>query len=469
MRTKTFFATYLLFLFLLFSSVGTVSVYLTNSQLNILKEQCAVQFQSIAHSLVRDIDGMVSRNIFLSEPDFTAAVNDILRGYARYYGRQNIQLGIRHMNASAYTNMRSVSEVTLETGDGGYFIRINGVISNVYRHFMLEYSIDISEHIANMRSIQTLLLLSAAMFSVIAAFALYFILSSIFKPLGIVADASVKIADGQFGERIVIKGKNELARVAEDFNKMAEKIEAQIIYLEEEAVNKQQFVDNFAHEIRTPLTSIYGYAEYMQKAQLSETEIIESAEFIISEAGHMRNIANSLLELATLRHYTPVQTEIPISKLFDDVSQTMEKQLQRNGVRIITDIETAYVCGQEDLLKSLLLNLCANAIKSYKSTGGGDKTITLSAKQVNGRLSICVSDNGCGIPADSLHKITEPFYRVDKSRSRSDGGTGLGLTLCKQIAQVHGADMAIRSAVGTGTVVEIHFKKDGIYENRKNP
>jgi len=306
-----------------------------------------------------------------------------------------------------------------------------------------------------MQNIQRILLIVTVALSIVAAFALHFVLASIFKPLAVVADASKKISDGEFGERIHIKEKNELAEVAVDFNKMAQTIQDQIAYLEEEALNKQQFVDNFAHEIRTPLTSIHGYAQYMQKARLNEADIIESAECIMSETEHMRNIANSLLELATLRNYSPVKSEIAMPKLFDDIASTIANILREHEAKLTwRSDENAVISAQDDLIRSLLLNLCTNAAGACVK---GKGEINLDATVHENCVIISVADNGCGIPKEKLSKVCEPFYRVDKSRNREHGGAGIGLSLCNQIVKAHDAKMSIHSTVGVGTVVEIRF------------
>jgi signal transduction histidine kinase len=242
--------------------------------------------------------------------------------------------------------------------------------------------------------------------------------------------------------------------MASDFNSMAEKIETQIRALEDEAVSKQRFADNLAHEIRTPLTSVLGYAEYMQKAPLDEVEIIESAQYIIDEAKYMKHIANSLLELATLRHYEPEKVNISVAGLFDEVSRLLEEPLRENNIRLNSRGGADVIYGQEDLIKSLLINLCYNAIKSCAPETG---EIILSAEKLGGNTVISVTDNGCGISPESIDKVTEPFYRADKSRSREHGGAGLGLTLCGRIAEAHGAEMTVKSVPDMGTSVKIIF------------
>jgi len=510
MRLKTFLATYLLFLAILFSSVGIVSFYLNNSQINMLKDKSTGQFQTIVSSLNRDIAVLWGRE-GISEARFYEAVNELVRGYARYYSRHGILLGMSGarvmpedaMGADAMYGvptthspvgtpyMASEMEIVFEDdGDGRYFIFISGPLTGSFGHFMLEYRLNATENIRDMRSIQNTLLISAIAFSVIAAFGLYLILTSIFRPLTVVAKAAREIADEIAGQvrndggsgkgRVPThwgNGKNELAQVALDFNKMAEKIEGQILLLEEEAENKQQFVDNFAHEMRTPLTSIYGYAEYMQKALLDEGEIVELSGRIMDKAEYLEEIADSLLKLAMLRDYRADEKEIDLRGLFEDIRGMVEVAAAAQGVEFSCCAYVKTIIGQEDLIKSLLLNLCFNGLKACFGDGeskertaeriypgyraGERKFVYLGAKEENGEIVLSVRDNGCGIPDESLSKVTEPFYRVDKARDRESGGAGLGLTLCRKIAEAHGAEMVIESVVGEGTIVKVGGLKRG--------
>jgi len=314
--------------------------------------------------------------------------------------------------------------------------------------------LDITANIVDMEGIQQYLWVTSIVVSLIAAVLLYAILLRIFKPLEIVAGAAEQIAIGQYGQQITVKGRNELAAVAVAFNRMSAEIESQINQLEDEADRKQQSVDNFAHEIRTPLTSIYGYAEYLQKASLNEGELIESAEYIMSEADHMKKVANSLLELATLRDYVPKIDAIFIPELFIEINKSLEKLLTKHGAHLHTQALAPYIKGQPDLIKALLLNLCTNAITSCEQNEG---VIRLSAITEGQNVIVSIDDNGCGIPGDKLSRVAEPFFRVDKVRNRDQGGVGLGLALCKQIAYVHGVKMTIASTQGIGTLVRITF------------
>ena len=460
MRLKTFIATYLLFLFVLYTSLGIVSVYMTKSQTDMLKEKSAGEYHSIAAALVKDIAVLYGRSAgFSGVNDYGIngddSVNSLVNGYKQYYGRYNIMIDLTELSLSAQNGDDNMdTEMSFVRREQGHFIRITGMLPDPFRFYQLDYSLDITKNISDMQNIQKTLLIFAVIFSMLTAAALYFILLGVFKPLGMVAETSRKIADGQYCERVYIKGKHELAAMASDFNRMAEIIEKQICFLENEAIGKQQFADNFAHEIRTPLTSIYGYAEYMQKAPLDEKEIIESAQYIMDEASNMKHIADSLLELATLRDYRPLKNEIPVPRLFDEISRSLEKPLREHRVRLISRSDADLLFGQEDLIKSLLVNLCHNALKSCAPDTG---EVCLIAETRGGKTVLSVTDNGCGIPEESIAKVTAPFYRADKARSREQGGAGLGLTLCGQIAEAHDAEMTIESVVGLGTTVKITF------------
>ena len=451
MRLKTFIATYLLFLCILYASLGLVSVYMMNSQSEIWKEKSIGEYHAISATLAKDIAVLHGRG----EGGKSDSVNALINGYTQYYRRHNIEIEFTDLSFSQQNRNDFVhAEIALIQQGQKFLMYVTGALPEPFSFYQLDYYLDMTKNVTDMQNIQKTLLVFAVVFSVLTAIALYFILSGIFKPLSIVADTSRKIADGQYSERLMVKGKNELSSMALSFNRMAEEIEKQMIALADEALGKQQFADNLAHEIRTPLTSIYGYAEYMQKAALSEEEVIESAQYIMDEAGHMNKIANSLLELATLRNYTPIKSKLSIAQLFDDISRSVDKALRERNVQLVCRSDADVLYGQEDLLKSLLVNLCTNAIHACSAQDG---VIRLAAENQGEKIILSVTDNGRGIPKDSLAKVVEPFYRVDKARSRAQGGAGLGLTLCKQIAEAHGAIMDIESLVGEGTTVGITF------------
>ena len=453
MKLKTFLATYVLFLTVLFSCFGIVSVFMTDSQVNMYMERSAAEYRRIASSLARDMAILHGISHNLSDD-----ISALLASYMAHYAQADVKLELENTyhQISGRSDDTNTQASFIGNGDGS-FIHVTGYLPEPFGFFRLEYMLNITESMAAMARIQQILLFVCMGFAVLTAFILFFILSQIFKPLRFVSQASRKIATGNYSERVTVQGKSELAAMAEDFNRMAEQIENQMQTLIDDAEGKQQFIDNIAHEMRTPLTSIFGYAEYMQKIALNDAEMIDSMQYIMDEAIYMQNMSDSLLTLATLRGYKAAKSEISISLLFDDIKQSLTNLPGFQNVQFSCTVEAGVVYGQEDLVKSLLLNLCTNALKACRQDEAKNSVIFLNAKGAEESLILSVTDNGTGIPQEVISKITQPFYRADKARSRENGGAGLGLALCKRIAEAHGALLTIESTLGVGTKVEVTF------------
>jgi len=446
-------ATYLLFLAVLFSCFGIVSVFMTNSQIDMSMERSIAEYKRIAVSLARDI--AVLHTISHNLPDDLDA---LLSSYMDHYAQADVTLEL--VSEFGMTGERSGDAAiyaSLENEGGRQSIAVSGYLPEPFGFLRLDYALDMTELMEALAFIQRILLIVCIGFAILTAFILFFILTRIFKPLALVSQASRKIATGNYSGRVTVHGKSELAAMAEDFNRMADQIERQVQELIDDSEGKQLFIDNIAHELRTPLTSIFGYAEYMQKIALDDPEMIESMQYIMDEASYMQNMSDSLLTLATLRGYNARKEEILVPNLFDDICQSLSRLPGSERFQIVSRPEIEVVYGQEDLIKSLLLNLCTNAIKACSQEELKMGVVSLGAKKSGDTAVLSVTDNGCGIPIESLPKITDPFYRVDKARSRENGGAGLGLALCKRIADAHGASLDIVSTPDIGTKVEITF------------
>jgi HAMP domain-containing protein len=206
----------MLFLFILYTSLGIVSVYLTNSQTAILKEKSVAEYHSIAATLAKDISVLYGRS-----GGFThgmESISTLVNGYRQYYLKQGIEIIVTESNNYVESKISFVQK------DEKHFIFITGMLPESLWYYQLDYYFDITENIINMQNIQNTLLAFAALFSVLTAILLYFILANIFKPLHIIAETSRKIADGHYEERVDIKDKHELLKVAINFNRMADEI-----------------------------------------------------------------------------------------------------------------------------------------------------------------------------------------------------------------------------------------------------
>ena len=421
--------------------------------MEIIHERSLVEYDRITNTIQREVDALYGRGQ-------ENLIELLIETHKEFQLQQNVQLDIFPMDEDSHlfsddlvswTTFGYVDSLDAESKD---VLNIDGRLITHYENFEVNITFDITNNILELRQIQQLLLILFILFSLVAATVLYGVLNKIFKPLELVAGSTEKIAKGDYSERIQIKGTDELALVTDNFNQMAEEIDNHITYLKDEADRKQQFIDNLAHELRTPLTSIYGYAEYMQKASLTEPEKLESTRFIMEEAGHMRKITNSMLELAKLRDYEPELKEINIAELFNQVKSSIEMTFQKRGVIFIIEPIEGYIVGQEDLIRSLISNLCINAGKACTANVG---RVVLKAITTTYGVEITVSDNGCGIADQYIAKLTEPFFQVDTVRNKRIAGIGLGLAIVKQIADIHGAELIIDSEIDVGTEVKIIF------------
>ena len=221
---------------------------------------------------------------------------------------------------------------------------------------------------------------------------------------------------------------------------------------------RREFTANVSHELKTPLTSISGYAELLETRMARPEDVPEFGRRIHKEAGRMISLVSDILQLSELdgqqrQNFEPVPVDL--AALVRDTAANMTMNARKAYVTLqYTAPDTPLmVQGGRDLLAELAMNLTDNAIR-YNRPGGH---VQISCGTADGCPYLQVEDNGIGIPQDAQSRVFERFYRVDKSRSKATGGTGLGLAIVKHIAMLHGAKIDLRSTVGTGTTVRVEF------------
>ena len=220
---------------------------------------------------------------------------------------------------------------------------------------------------------------------------------------------------------------------------------------------RQEFTANVSHELKTPLTSISGYAEIMKNGMTNEEETIRFAGEIHKSAKRLLTLINDTIRLSQLdtSEQKVIYEAIDLYKIAEDCVNMLKFSAENHGITISIHGTNAYLEGNKEMLEEVVYNLCDNAIR-YNNEGG---KVDVTVKPVKGKIYLCVEDNGIGISKEHQERIFERFYRVDKSRSKSTGGTGLGLAIVKHIIQQHGAHMELTSEKGKGTKIEIEFSK----------
>lgn len=282
------------------------------------------------------------------------------------------------------------------------------------------------------------------------------------RPLKRLSETSNQIATGDYGKRVPIDRRtlrsSEIATLSRDFNAMAQAVEGNIARLREEIEKKDAFVGNFTHELKTPMTAIIGYADMLRSYNLSDGEKLEIADTIYSEAKRLEKLSLKLLNILMLNNSELVLQPTSVTVMFDNLKKSLRFLSEKYGIRIKAQGDSAFVLCDSVLISSLLYNLTDNACKVSNS----GELVCVFGKREGENYIISVSDNGRGISEENLSKITEPFFTVDKSRSRQEGGVGLGLALCNKIAKLHNTELNFKSEPGKGTVVTIMLKvRDG--------
>lgn len=215
---------------------------------------------------------------------------------------------------------------------------------------------------------------------------------------------------------------------------------------------RQEFTANVSHELKTPLTSISGYAELIGSGMAQGEDSVKFAGKIKKESDRMLALIGDILRLSELDSIgdMPLDDEIDLKAVAVDCKERLSQQAQSRGIRMTVIGESAVITGNRAEISELVYNLLDNAIKYNRENGN------IEVKTADKKLT--VTDTGIGIPQESIPRIFERFYRIDKSRSRAKGGTGLGLSIVRHIAEHHGADIDVESTVGVGTSFTVRFK-----------
>ena len=260
------------------------------------------------------------------------------------------------------------------------------------------------------------------------------------RPLSQLADAAAKLADGDYAAPLPAAKNDEMNALIRAFSRMSAAIDERETALRTQAEERQALIDALAHEMRTPLTAILGGARLLQQSRLSGSQQSELLDTMAREASRLSTMDERLLLLTRLDH------EAPAFAPFDSQAMAREALSVFDGVRLEGD--DAVFVGERELTILLLRNLVVNAQRA-----GGKEAVRVTLHPDG----FDVTDYGCGITKEQIARAFEPFYKADKARTRSAGGAGLGLPLCRKIARLHHGELHMESEIGRGTRVCYRF------------
>ena len=274
------------------------------------------------------------------------------------------------------------------------------------------------------------------------------------RPLGTLSRTSRELARGNLGYRAPVRSRDEVGQLAADFNRMAGQLERNVNRIQETMALQERFMADFSHEMKTPMTSIIGYADLLRSQVLTPDEQMDAANYIFSEGKRLEALGLKLLDMLSLDQSKLQLVPAHPADLVAGLLEHLKRLYAQKGIALQYRTEEGACFLEPDLFKTLLVNLMDNARKALDNGGN----IYVWQEMLPDGCRVRVLDNGRGIPPEALAHLTEAFYRVDKSRSRAQGGAGLGLSLCNEIVQLHGGTMQFESRVGNGTVVTVELK-----------
>ena len=453
---KAYFITLVLFL-IAFDALGYILLERSFS----LNEEYAIRAAQTEQNIIRQ--SVFERIRQLSEY-FTELNPDNLKGmltpYANYYAGQETYIALFQNGEIVFSNSPGFVSIASQGEEAqmiespeGLFCVVGNDLPSPLNDLRLVYVKD-STPLLNFKNNMTHgFILISVVISAVLSILLLLMLVRLTRPFRELNAAALSIAQGDFGNRAPTLGKDEIGEFSNSFNMMADKVQEHIQTLSLMSESREQFINNLAHEMRTPITAILGYAELIKIGNLTEEEREKSVDYIIRQSQRIQNMSTKLADLARISHGNIEKKSIDLAGIVLDAQKTCQSQLDDKRITLNMDINAVDITGDRELMESLIQNLLENAAK-YSIDGG---KIDIRIYSENGETIISVTDYGKGMEESEISKITEPFYRVDKSRSRTDGGIGLGLALCSRICELHNARLEIKSAPMAGTEIKIHF------------
>ena len=293
-------------------------------------------------------------------------------------------------------------------------------------------------------------LIISALLAFLGGVATYFISGHALKPIREFSEKieevqAQNLADSRIEENTV----KELNQLSASYNKMLER-------LSDAFEVQRQFTANAAHELRTPLALIQVQLDLYNSTRHpgNDADTLQTIRMVTEQNGRLSKMVKTLLDMSELQTVGRDE-KIIVDALVDEVLADLEPLAQEKSIKLIGKCKAATMVGSDILIYRLVYNLVENAIK-YNHLGG---QVTVTAYQKEKQVYLSVADTGSGIPEELRERVFEPFFRVDKSRSRELGGVGLGLALVREIVRVHDGSITVKSNPSGGTILEVIFNQ----------
>ena len=404
-------------------------------------------------------------NMNSSLESYLSVENDIgtLNNMTEYFNNKNIVVSYIKDNTLKYTNsnIKIDNNELYNTSKEEYKSLITKKDNNYYLSISLKnndntiiYSKNINYIYNSRNQLIGMCLVTVFIIIIIIIFVAYILAKTLTKPLNNINREVKKIANGDY-DISLNEGKDELGILSTNINIMSREIKSRNNELMSMIDSKQLFIDNLSHEMNTPLTSIYGYTELIEKANLDSEQQSKAIMYIKKETNRINEMYKKLLLLSYKANTDIEKINVNIDKLYSDLYIELKSKIEEKNIKLVFNKEVDNINCDEMLISIAISNLIRNAINSSED----NTSIIVNIYNKDNYSYISVKDNGIGITEENIKKIVEPFYRVDKDRSRSNGGAGLGLSIVKRIIEIHKGELLIESKINEGSTFIIKIPK----------
>lgn len=443
-------------------------------------------FQTSKNNAVQSV---LDNNSYVTSLFYAAVKNSVSASYDESYMNyiiDNFKQQVANNKSDTTVNIGGISDISfksnnqftdkLKTNERGYqtiffnnkkYLQAVSYINVNKTDYYIETLTDIT-YIYNLRdyycNIYQVILIFVTLFAslILVSFSLY-----ITKPLVKLSNISQQIANGDLAKRVHTKSKSmntkEIHQLAENFNIMADNVEKHIELLKQEAQSRDDFVADFTHELKTPLTSVIGYADMLRSYELDAEQRRACADYIYKEGKRLEALSINLLNIIVMKNNDIKLIPIKTSVVFKEIENSVSFLLKKYDLTLKTEIEHSIIMIEPSMFKTMVYNIIDNACKASEPNNI-IKLYGFVDCNAN-KYKIIIQDFGSGIPKNELDKITRPFYMIDKSRSRRLGGAGLGLALCQETAKLHGSELEFESEINKGTKVIIKIQIENLKNN----
>lgn len=460
-----------LFLVIAAISVTALIVLFNNQKMTIMRERSRAvsSHEFICASISNNItyERMKSDAFVLSNEDIDSAIERIVsqqleegsvviifdsQNNVSYYGEKKPNIETLSESVSSESDIASM----IVDCDSNSYMCVGSIANLEGKNYKIFTANDITEVYAEQDRELIFVQIISVVLAIAIAIILLFLIKILFRPLGKINKSINEIAKGDYSRRIEIKGSEEFRKLAVNVNSMASSVEENYKRIELIADDRKRFIDSLSHEMKTPLTSILGFADILRiKGNITPDEVKEYSSIIVEESKRLKALSGKLMELVSSGEaqleLRPVQTE----EIINDLKIVFAPIMKAKSLMLVCKSEPLMINADADLFKSLIYNFLDNAVKA--SFEGG--IIELLCEANEEFAEITVRDYGIGISDEDKKRVFEPFYMADKARSRKMGGAGLGLALCAEIAKKHNATIELVSEPSNGTAISIRIKQ----------